>query len=774
MLEAFHAAERRRSAPAAVPFALGALVVLCLGAALPLYGAGPQQAGSALAEFQSSGGGREGNVLTVVEGSQARLKFAKPLATGQQAGVEMANSEVAEVKGIAGDELLVRGKKVGRTNLMVWFKEGGPESYDVVVRRDLSVLEGALRAIHPSIAVQAAGDRNALVLTGTVPDGQVAQRAEQAAKDYAQAGAESGKESRVINLVRVQAAATSIEQSVQGQLGPMGAPDVRLARVQKGPVANDAEDVFVLAGSVPTTATLDDVTDLVRAAIGDREGKRLVNQVTVSDRPSTTEMVIERAIRDQLGYKKVRVNRVAGADAGGSSDILVMTGKVPTQTALTQALTLAAKVYRQQDLVQRKRAGEFERITETFAGGLTRTTEKPLKLDDVARDIKVAADESGALYDSQERMNRVGGLGSGLRSVLSTPEGGFGSSGTGGMGRLLENRIDSNIARAKAVELAEGRILSFIEVEDLPQVRVAIRLVEISRTDLLNWDSNINKLGVADFDTNGINPNNVSRDAEGNILLNANGQPILGASGTDVANVISFLEGGFANQIQIGGGHFNLDAVFKLLETEGVARSLASPNLTVLSGEIAAFGDGGTVSITSSVTTPIGVNSTDTGVFESVQQLPFGIQLAVRPLVDEDGFITLDVAPSVSNPDFALTTLVRATTGSAQDTVAFATKNLRTSARLRDGEVMLIGGLTDRSRKDEAGKTPGLAEIPIVGWLFHDKKYEDKDRELFVVVSPTIVRDRPVQARLWAYPDARELLGRGTPAAPAEPAAERK
>jgi type II secretory pathway component GspD/PulD (secretin) len=92
--------------------------------------------------------------------------------------------------------------------------------------------------------------------------------------------------------------------------------------------------------------------------------------------------------------------------------------------------------------------------------------------------------------------------------------------------------------------------------------------------------------------------------------------------------------------------------------------------------------------------------------------------------------------------------------------VAFAEKNLRTSARVRDGEVLLIGGLQDRSRTDRAGKTPFLAEIPLIGWLFQDKTFEDKDRETMISVSPTIVRDRPTQARLWVYPTTNELLGR--------------
>jgi type II secretory pathway component GspD/PulD (secretin) len=74
--------------------------------------------------------------------------------------------------------------------------------------------------------------------------------------------------------------------------------------------------------------------------------------------------------------------------------------------------------------------------------------------------------------------------------------------------------------------------------------------------------------------------------------------------------------------------------------------------------------------------------------------------------------------------------------------------------------------LQDRSRKDEAGKTPFLGSIPLIGWLFQDKKFEDKDREVMITVNPTIVRDRLSQAMLWSFPGTRELLRREPPPQP--------
>ncbi len=772
LLDALHQSAPRRKHTGTTMFVLGAIAVLGLGAAIPLYGAGPQQGGaSALTEFQTNGGMRDGASLTLVEGSLARLKFSKPIST-EELGVKMANGDIARVDPARANELLLTALKVGRTNLIVWFKDGEPETYEIVVKRDLSMLEGALKGIHGSITVQSAADRNALVLTGSVPDGVSAKRAEDAARAFAESIGAGGTAGKVINLIRVQSAVSAMESTLTTQIAKLGAPGINVTRVQRGPLADDTNDVFVVSGTVSDLRTLDDVLDLVRASIGDSAGKstRVVSQITITDRPTSMDAVLRQAIHEQLGFTAVTVRIAAGTDVSGDSDIIVLGGTVPNQTALVRVLALAGRTFQQQALTARKRRGELDRIVETIPGGGSRITESIPKLNSLLDDVRVTADESGALPNGEGAASGSIADGSALRAILSTPNGGLSGSGGAGAGQLLENRIGSNLARAKAIELAEGRILSFIEVTSIPQVRISIRIFEVSRTDLLNWDSNINKLGVADFDTNGINPNTPLFGADDTIVNNANGDPILFASNTDVSNVISFLEGGFANQIMVGGEHFNLDAVFKLLESEGVARTLANPTLTVLSGEVAAFSDGGSVSVTSSVSTSVGgVNGGNAGVFESVQQLPFGIQLAVRPLIDEDGFITLDVAPSVSNPDFALTALVRTTTGTPQETVAFAEKNLRTSARVRDGEVLLIGGLQDRSRKDQAGKTPFLADIPIVGWMFQDKKFEDKDRETMISVSPTIVRDRPTQARLWSYPTTSELLGRGPkPEAPAQ------
>jgi Flp pilus assembly secretin CpaC len=742
------------------PLVLGAVITMSLAAAFPGV-TSKQDQPSALVDVMTAGK-HDKNQRTIPEHMDAWLTFSKDVTKVVSADDSIiklpkeAPENRRQLRLIPSVNQKPDGNEkqptYGSTVITFQFADGTTEQIVFSVRRDLTVLSNGLKTIHPAIEVDVTHDRDVIVLTGSVPDATYSARAVQAASDYVNATRVDQKPAsgKVINLIRIQSPATSLEQRMQAELGLLGGQNVSVRRIQQGTMPDDAQDVFVVTGVMPDIGRLRDATMLAQAAVGDKDGKRVVSQLQTSDRLSSIEQIIEMAIHTQVKAPKVKVSRVAQADASGELDILVLTGSVPNQTALVQALTLASKVFQQQEIVRRRRSGEIQRITETFAGGLTKTTETPLSVIATGDDIKVAADESGALRQNAGR-NGLESSDTGLRDVfgsgIQNTSAAFGS----GFSDLLDNQLEANIGRAKAIELAEGRIVSFLTVEDLPQVRIDIKLYDVNRTDLLAWNSQLQQATVADFDTNGINPNAITGGT------NANGDPILGSSNTDIANIVSFLETGFGNQIQVGGGHFAIDAAFNLLERQGIAKSLSSPSLTVLSGELAAFGDGGSVSVRTSVSTEVG-GIGNSGVFSSVEQLTFGVQLAIRPLVDEDGFITLDVVPSVSNPDFALTQLVRASTGTPQETIAFSQRSMRTSARLRDGEVLLIGGLTDSSRTDNKDSTPGLSDIPILGWLFHDKNFEDKNRELVITVNPTIVRDALPEARLWAYPTSRELL----------------
>jgi pilus assembly protein CpaC len=353
----------------------------------------------------------------------------------------------------------------------------------------------------------------------------------------------------------------------------------------------------------------------------------------------------------------------------------------------------------------------------------------------------VLGDESGALHDkgSDSARSRLSFSGS-----ISRVFGGQSSSRGGD-----DNRVERNVARASALAVGGGRVLSYLEVRDLPQVRVDIRVFEVNRTDLIRYAPDFAVL-LSDFDQGGFNPAGVASAVQGNSAAR------VGAAGTDVQQVFGFLADGFSSQLQIGGSKGAVDVAFSLLQARGLARSLSSPNLTVLSGERAEFLVGGEIPIPVAFATAFGDSGGNVtgapGVFNSVEFREFGVQLSVRPLVDDEDFITLDVTSQIARPDDALTTLVRDSTGTDPVTTAFQSRALATSTRLEDGQVLLIGGLTDRKSADDTTRTPWLADVPVIGWLFQRYSMSDQDLELVVMVHPVILRTQDPAVHLWQFP----------------------
>jgi pilus assembly protein CpaC len=179
-------------------------------------------------------------------------------------------------------------------------------------------------------------------------------------------------------------------------------------------------------------------------------------------------------------------------------------------------------------------------------------------------------------------------------------------------------------------------------------------------------------------------------------------------------------------------GDRHVQGIVKALETDGTIKTLASPNLVAVNGEKAKFLSGGEI--------PIPVVQSGSGDNSiSVIFKEYGVKLDFEPTVIDSGIINLRVVPEVSTPDYT-----RAVVLSGFLIPAFLTRRVDTVVELKDGQSLVIGGLTNTDVRKERHKIPLLGDIPVFGVLFQNSRDTIDENELVVLVSPRIIR--PLEA----------------------------
>jgi len=171
---------------------------------------------------------------------------------------------------------------------------------------------------------------------------------------------------------------------------------------------------------------------------------------------------------------------------------------------------------------------------------------------------------------------------------------------------------------------------------------------------------------------------------------------------------------------------FSLQAAIYAQVQKGEGRIVSRPRISAQSGSTAKIITGDALPILTSITLS-GVN----GVSQQVQYVNVGVTLQVAPRVSPDGYVTSHIYGVVSS-----------VTGYSQGYPTISQREAETSVTARDGETFVIGGLTQENSLSTKGKVPVLGDIPLVGQLFRNRRLNTSKTELYIVITPRIVRHR--------------------------------
>ncbi|WOH39195.1 type II and III secretion system protein family protein [Thalassotalea fonticola] len=262
-------------------------------------------------------------------------------------------------------------------------------------------------------------------------------------------------------------------------------------------------------------------------------------------------------------------------------------------------------------------------------------------------------------------------------------------------------------AEAASVGKTKSEVLNMLSVGGGQQVMLEVTVAEVQSEVARRLDSKM----LMRFDGN---------DGSGGII---NGGDFFDALGLDS----SISSGFFGTYLS---GDMLLNFAFDVAKQHGLAKILAEPNITALSGQKAEFLSGGEY--------PIPVPNRD-GI--TIQYRDFGVGVSFIPTVLDSGKINLNLNVLVS--ELSTTGALGVTPDDTNSTLIVPSITKRTTAttvELGDGQTIAIGGLISDTLREGVDKIPGLGDIPVLGQLFRSQEFVKGQTELVIMVTPRLVR----------------------------------
>lgn len=263
----------------------------------------------------------------------------------------------------------------------------------------------------------------------------------------------------------------------------------------------------------------------------------------------------------------------------------------------------------------------------------------------------------------------------------------------------------------------ETGVINLMQVGGPQQVMLGVTVAEIDRRLARDFKVDFSAIGSSgDFSAGAVG---------GNALVDALKQTVSTAS---VINPYGMF-------FRFIGHDVAIRTVINAAKENGLAKILAEPNLTVISGQDADFLSGGEFPIPVPQNIGVGGSSTVT-----IQFKPFGVMLKFLPVVLDTGRISMKLNIDVS--EISADNAVKLPTSSNESFVipSLIKRSANSSLELDDGQTLGIAGLISDRMRESISKFPGLGDIPMLGQLFTSQKFLKEETELVIFVTPHLVK----------------------------------
>lgn len=304
------------------------------------------------------------------------------------------------------------------------------------------------------------------------------------------------------------------------------------------------------------------------------------------------------------------------------------------------------------------------------------------------------------------------------------------------------------IGTARQIELATSQLIQLDSRRRM--VAVNVKVIDVNLLALRRFGTTFS-FGVGNsqiINQGGIAVLNFGRNTPGSSTAQSD------ASNNTTGTVASLVNGSPVNFVR------NFFAQLQASVVSGNAKILTDPTLVVQEGQTA------TVNLTQEVITNFVQNVTSSGagsvatVTVTAEKKSAGLILPVKvDRIDDNGFISLSVAPSISQPESTQSVNI----GGANNIITLLSERKLESGqiRLRDGQTLVLSGIIQEQDRTTVTKVPILGDIPILGALFRRTERNNQRREVIVLLSPQIIDDSDRSTFGYGYvpgPEVRQMI----------------
>ena len=339
-------------------------------------------------------------------------------------------------------------------------------------------------------------------------------------------------------------------------------------------------------------------------------------------------------------------------------------------------------------------------------------------------DQEVVGGNTDVIYLKYVQADEMLAILKGVAEALQGESGGTGGQQGGGGGSKvsIEASKSTNALIVNAPPAIVAKMRSIVEQVDIRRAQVLVEALVVEVTDDDARDLGISWLGSEHkgFPSDG-----------GNIAVNTLGANLKSGAGIDSNGNVTLAPGGGLTLGYLDNG--DLKAVLRALSTTTKANILSTPTIVALDNEEAELLVGQNVPFKTGQSTSQA--STVDNPFTTIERQDIGINLVIKPQINQGDSITLDLKQSAE--DIAPSNTLAAETSD----IVTNKRLIKTKALIKDSQTLVVGGLLQDKEGEQRTKTPILGDLPLVGGLFSSKGKTRGKTNLMVFIRPTILKD---------------------------------